>query len=254
MFYVNINSLQVHSIQYSKSMTFAIKLMLSTVQYRIIDTWLLLTLFASIHWMYKSPALSYSKYSYRSVAVLGSSYLCDAQHACNVPARFWFQKQDWKVFQPHRLHNKWQIFEIFDILCLTTALSDNYLMTAWRLPDDCLTTAGQLSDNHWVSTTVWQPLCANHCVRTTLWWPLTTIVCWPLCDDHCVTTICDNHCECVMTTVLQPLLADPTSPNFLDSVYKKSPPQNITKRTLSVMAILVVEFSSRDTKSERFLA
>ena len=50
-------------------------------------------------------------------------------------------KQDWKIFQLHRLRNKWQILKIYYNLISAWQLLDNCLMTAWWLTDDCLKTA-----------------------------------------------------------------------------------------------------------------
>ena len=78
------------------------------------------------------------------------------------------KKQEWKVFQPHRLHNKLQILKIYANLTYARP-------TAWN--DDC------------VKTTVWKPLCDYHFVLTTVWWPLFDdhYGLWrPLCEDHCM--------------------------------------------------------------------
>ena len=61
-------------------------------------------------------------------------------------------KQDWKVFQSHRLNNKWQIFKIYENLTSVWLPGDN----------NCVTT-----DNYRVITNVSQPLCHSPNISTT---------------------------------------------------------------------------------------
>ena len=80
------------------------------------------------------------------------------------------KKQDWKVFQPHRLRSKWQILKIYENLT-------SFWPTAWLCDEHRMMTTRPLCCDHCLMTSVWplctnKPLCANHCVTSTLWQPL----------------------------------------------------------------------------------
>ena len=105
------------------------------------------------------------------------------------------KKQDWKVFQPHRLHSKWQILKINENL--------TSFWPAWLCDHHCVMTTRPLCCDHCVMTSMWRSLC-DHCVPTTVWHPLCdnhfvidhcAAVPRPLCQDHCVMTpLCYDHC------------------------------------------------------------